>query len=79
MQRDAHSKKEGVTGSDTHIYYLLTELLWEQYCRLFGQHPKVRKQIADTNPDLPGWVTCSTKPDPARPISRPNSVLPGIT
>jgi hypothetical protein len=37
-----------VTGSDTHIYYLLTELLWEQYCRLFGQHPKVRKQIADT-------------------------------
>jgi hypothetical protein len=37
-----------VTGSDTHIYYLLTELLWEQYCRLFGQHPKVRKQIADS-------------------------------
>jgi hypothetical protein len=44
------SYKSFVTGSDTHIYYLLTELLWEQYCRLFGQHPKVRKQIADTRP-----------------------------
>jgi hypothetical protein len=23
------------------------------------------------NPDPRGWVTCGTKPDPARPISRP--------
>ena len=28
------------------------------------------------NPDPPGWVTCSTKPDPARPISRPSLGVP---